>query len=137
MVKNRAILIGDAASQIKPTTGGGLLIAFDNCKIANKYITDAVKKDNINLLEGYQKEFNKKYLKELNYQSKIQKTFKLLNDDDLDYLFEKAKQNDCENIISEYGDMDNQSEVVKEMKKRGLMFKIMPKFIYKKIVNIF
>ena len=137
LVKNRAILIGDAASQIKPTTGGGLLIAFDNCKIANKYITDAVKKDNINLLEGYQKEFNKKYLKELNYQSKIQKTFKLLNDDDLDYLFEKAKQNDCENIISEYGDMDNQSEVVKEMKKRGLMFKIMPKFIYKKIVNIF
>jgi flavin-dependent dehydrogenase len=137
LVKNRAILIGDAASQIKPTTGGGLLIAFDNCKIANKYITDAVKKDNINLLEGYQKEFNKKYLKELNYQSKIQKTFKLLNDDDLDYLFEKAKQNDCENIISEYGDMDNQSEVVKKMKKRGLMFKIMPKFIYKKIVNIF
>ena len=60
-----------------------------------------------------------------------------MNDDDLDYLFEKAKQNDCENIISEYGDMDNQSEVVKEMKKRGLMFKIMPKFIYKKIVNIF
>ena len=44
LVKNRAILIGDAASQIKPTTGGGLLIAFDSCKIASKHIVDAIKK---------------------------------------------------------------------------------------------
>ena len=56
---------------------------------------------------------------------------------DLDITSPYRRVCDIENIISEYGDMDNQSEVVKEMKKRGLMFKIMPKFIYKKIVNIF
>lgn len=137
LVKNRAILIGDAASQIKPTTGGGLLLAFDCCKIASKYITDAIKKDNIKLLKGYQKEFNKKYSKELNYQFKVHKTLNLFNDDDLDYIFEKAKQNDCETIISEYGDMDNQSKVVKEFIKRGLIFKITPTFLFKKIMNIF
>ena len=43
----------------------------------------------------------------------------------------------CENIISEYGDMDNQSKVVKEFIKRGLIFKITPKFLFKKIMNIF
>lgn len=137
LVKKRAILIGDAASQIKPTTGGGLLIAFDCCKIASKYIIDAIKKDNMELLKGYQKEFNKKYSKEFSYQFKVHKTLNLFNDNDLDYIFEKAKESDCENIISEYGDMDNQSKVVKEFIKRGLIFKITPKFLFKKIMNIF
>ena len=137
LVKNRAILIGDAASQIKPTTGGGLLIAFDSCKMASKHIVDAIKKDDIKLLKIYQKEFNKRYSKEFNYQFKVQKAFNLLNDADFDYIFEKAKQNDCENIVSEYGDMDNQSKLVKEFIKRGLIFKIFPTFLFKKLVKIF
>ena len=137
LVKDRVLLIGDAASQIKPTSGGGLIIAFDSCKIACKYIIDAIKNDDVDILKGYQDEFNKKYLKEFNYQFKVQKTLNLLNNNDLDYFFEKLKENDCEKLISKYGDMDNQSELVKEFIKRGLIFKIMPKFLFKKIINIF
>lgn len=137
LVKDRVILVGDAASQIKPTSGGGLLIAFDSCKIASKYVLEAIKNDDINILEGYQNEFNDKYLKEFSYQFKVQKTLNLLNDDDLDYLFEKLKRNGCERIISEYGDMDNQSALVKEFIKRGLIFKIIPTFLFKKVTNIF
>lgn len=137
LVKNRVLLIGDAASQIKPTSGGGLLIAFDCCKMASKYIMEAIEKDNIGILKGYQEEFIKKYSKEFNYQFKVQNTLNLLNNDDLDYLFEKLKENDCEKLISEYGDMDNQSKLVKEFIKRGLIFKIIPTFLFKKVVNIF
>ena len=137
IVKNRLILIGDAAGQVKPTSGGGLLIAFDACKIASEYVVKAIDNDNIDILRGYQKEFHAKYLKEFNYQFKVQKTLNLLSDDDLDYFFLKLKDNDCEKIISEYGDMDNQSDLVKEFIKRGLIFKIMPTFLFKKIVNIF
>lgn len=137
IVKNRVILIGDAASQVKPTSGGGLLLAFDSCKIARKYISEAINKDDINILNGYQDEFNRKYSKEFNYQFKVQNTLDLLNDNDLDYLFEKLRENDCEKIISEYGDMDEQSKLVKEFIKRGLIFKIIPTFLFKKVVNIF
>ena len=137
IVKNRMILIGDAAGQVKPTSGGGLLIAFDACKIASKYVVKAIDNDNIDILRGYQKEFHAKYLKEFNYQFKVQKTLNLLSDDDFDYLFLKLKDNDCEEIISEYGDMDNQSDLVKEFIKRGLIFKIIPTFLFKKVVNIF
>ena len=137
IVKSRAILIGDAASQIKPTSGGGLIIGFDACKIASKYIIEAIKKDNVNVLESYQKEFNESYLKEFNYQFKVQKTLNMLSDEDLDYLFLKLKENDCESLISQYGDMDKQSTLVKEFIKRGLIFKIIPSFLFKKLINIF
>lgn len=137
MVKNRAILIGDAAAHIKPTSGGGLLIAFDACKIACRYVCEAINKDNINILYDYQKEFLNRYQKEFNYQFKVQKTLNLLSNEDLDYFFLKLKENNCENIISEYGDMDTQSTLVKEFVKRGLIFKIMPTFLFKKIIKIF
>ncbi|SDA62943.1 geranylgeranyl reductase family protein [Methanobrevibacter millerae] len=138
LVKNRAILIGDSASQIKPTSGGGLIMAFDSCKIAGGYITDAIKKDNIQLLKGYQKEFNKRYSKEFNYQFKVQNVLNSMDDDDLDYFFEILKENDYEKIISEYGDMDNQSEIIKEFLKRGLAFKFISNVsFFKKVVNIF
>lgn len=137
LVKSRSLLIGDAASQIKPTSGGGLLMAFDSCKIASKYILDAILKDDLSILKGYEDEFRKKYSKEFNYQFKVKKTLNLLDAKDIDYFFDKLKKNDCERIISEYGDMDNQSVLVREFIKRGLIFKIIPKFLFKKVVNIF
>lgn len=137
MVENRAVLLGDAAGQIKPTSGGGLLIAFDACKIASEYITKAISEDDLSILYDYQKEFNKKYQKEFNYQFKVQKTLNLLSDEDLDYFFLKLRENDCEELISQYGDMDTQSTLVKEFIKRGLIFKIIPTFLFKKVINIF
>ena len=137
IAKDRMILIGDAACQIKPTSGGGLIIGFDACKIACKYVNEAVRKDDVRALEKYQKEFYKAYSKEFNYQFKVQGTLNLLSDGDLDYLFLKLKENDCEKLISQYGDMDTQSTLVKEFIKRGLIFKIIPTFLFKKVVNIF
>ena len=137
MVFSRALLIGDAAAQVKPTSGGGLLIAFDACKMASRWIVEAIATDNIKILKEYQKEFNKKYSREFNYQFKVQKAFKIFSDDDLDYLFLKLKENDGEYLVSEYGDMDTQSTLVKEVIKRGLIFKIVPSFLFKKVGKIF
>ena len=137
LVKGHAVLIGDAAGQVKPTSGGGLLIGFDACEMASRHVANAVENDDINLLRDYQKEFHKKYHKEFSYPFKVQRTLGLLSDEDLDYFFMKLRQNDCERIISEYGDMDKQSTLVKEFIKRGLIFKIMPTFLFKKIINIF
>lgn len=137
VVKDRLILVGDAAGQIKPTSGGGLLIGFDACKMACKYVCEAIKQDDMSILKKYQDEFNQKYLKEFNYQFKVQKTLNLLSNKDMDYLFSKLKENDCEKLISQYGDMDTQSTLVKEFIKRGLIFKIIPTFLFKKVINIF
>lgn len=137
MVKSRAVLIGDSAAQVKPTSGGGLLVAFDACKIACEHIYNAINKQDIKYLTNYQDEFLGKYLKEFKYQFKVHKTLDMLSNDDFDYLFIKLKENNCEKLISTYGDMDNQSVLVKEFIKRGLIFKIIPKFLFKKVTKIF
>ncbi|MGN0094171.1 MAG: geranylgeranyl reductase family protein [Methanobrevibacter sp.] len=136
IVKDRAILIGDAASQVKPTTGGGLIYGFSAMDIAVDTIKDALLKDDMSVLKNYSKEFKKLYSGELNTEVKVHNTLNSLSDRNLDYLFKKIKENNGERLISEYGDMDKQSILVKEVLKRGLLFKITPKVISSKISRI-
>lgn len=135
-IKDRTILIGDAASQLKPTTGGGLILGFDAVKIAKTAIVNTVANDDISYLKDYPKNFKAKYSKELSYQIKVQKTLCSLSDDDLDYFFIKLKEKGAEKIISEYGDMDKQSVLVKEFIKRGFLLSLLPSFIGRKVSKI-
>lgn len=136
IIKDRILLIGDAASQLKPTTGGGLIIGFDTTNLAKDAIIKSLNNGNINFLKDYEKNFKKKYAKELNYQIRVQKTLENLSDNDLDYMFNKLKEKNAEEIISKYGDMDKQSILVKEFIKRGLIFSIIPKVFFRKLISI-
>ncbi|MBE6512283.1 MAG: NAD(P)/FAD-dependent oxidoreductase [Methanobrevibacter olleyae] len=153
LFKNRALLIGDAASQIKPTTGGGLLIGFEAVEMAKNAILKALNSKDFNLinlenethddskilrdcLKSYQKDFEERFLKEFSYQFKVQKTLSTLSDDDLDYFFEKLNEKEADKLISEYGDMDNQSILVKEFLKRGLVLSLLPSIHKKKLAKI-
>ena len=136
IIKDRILLIGDAASQLKPTTGGGLIIGFDTTNLAKDAIIKSLDNDNINFLKDYEQNFKKKYAKELNYQIRVQKTLENLSDNDLDFMFTKLKEKNAEEIISKYGDMDKQSILVKEFIKRGLIFSIIPKVFFRKLISI-
>ena len=145
LFKNRALIIGDAASQVKPTTGGGLLIGFETVQIAKNSIVKALNSEGIvendqeilqNIFKDYQKDFEKRFLKEMEYQFKVQKTLCTLSDDDLDYFLKKLKENDADKLISEYGDMDNQSILVKEFLKRGLVLSLLPAIHKKELAKI-
>ena len=153
LFKNRALIIGDAASQIKPTTGGGLLIGFEAVGMAKKTIVNALNSEDFNsisiekethddkeilqdCLKSYQKDFEERFIKEFSYQFKVQKTLCTLSDDDLDYFFEKLKEKEVDKLISEYGDMDNQSTLVKEFLKRGLVLSLLPAIHKKELAKI-
>jgi geranylgeranyl reductase family protein len=153
LFKNRALIIGDAASQIKPTTGGGLLIGFEAVKMAKKAIVNALDSEDFNslnlekethddkeilqdCLKSYQDDFEERFIKEFSYQFKVQKTLCTLSDDDLDYFFEKLKEKEADKLISEYGDMDNQSILVKEFLKRGLVLTLLPAIHKRELAKI-
>ncbi|WP_431063332.1 geranylgeranyl reductase family protein [Methanobacterium sp.] len=136
VVKDRSILIGDAASQVKPTTGGGLIIGFVCAKIAADVVYGAINSEDITILKNYQEQYHKMYKNELKIQHEVQKTFASLNNDDLDSMFLKLKEKNAEEMISKYGDIDSQSPLVKEMIKTGLLFSILPKILSRKISNL-
>jgi len=129
LVNHRVLLLGDAASHVKPTTGGGLLMGFTCAEIASRAVSRALEFENPNLLNDYPKEYDDKFKNELKVQLWVHKIFKSLSDADLDYMFRKLKEEGAEDIISHYGDMDTQSALVKEMFKRGILFSILPKML--------
>ena len=88
------------------------------------------------VFKDYQKDFEKRFLKEFSYQFKVQKTFCTLSDDDLDYFFVKLREKEADKLISEYGDMDNQSVIVKEFLKRGLIQSLLPAIHKKELAKI-
>ncbi|KZX13500.1 geranylgeranyl reductase family protein [Methanobrevibacter filiformis] len=136
LVKGRCLLIGDAASQLKPTTGGGLILGFETIKMAKKIIKNTLLKNDLSILNSYPIEFKKKYSTELKYQLKVHKTIDGLSNDDLDHIFEKLKNNNAEFLISKYGDMDKQSILVKEILKKGLLLKVIPKSLLFKMLKL-
>ena len=153
LFKNRALIIGDAASQVKPTTGGGLLIGFEAVGMAKKAIVNALNSEDFNslnlekethddkeilqnCLKSYQDDFEERFIKEFSYQFKVQKTLCTLSDDDLDYFFEKLKEKEADKLISEYGNMDNQSILVKKKKKRGLVLTLLPAIHKRELAKI-
>jgi digeranylgeranylglycerophospholipid reductase len=133
LVKNRAILIGDAASQVKPTTGGGLILGFISAYLASEVISSAIKSKDMRILREYESIFKYLFENELKIQGKIQKIFKLLKNDDLDNLFSKLKKADAERLISVYGDMDSQSSLIKKMLKNGMLLSILPTLLSRRI----
>ncbi len=154
LFEDRLLLIGDSACQVKPTTGGGLLIGLESVQFAKDAILNSINDidfdrdlndvheldrllyDVSDSLIQYKKDFEDRFLKEFDYQFKVQKTLCTLSDDDLDYFFIKLKEKDADKLISEYGDMDNQSKLVKEFLKRGLIIALLPKIHKKELAKI-
>ena len=153
LYKNRTLIIGDAASQLKPTTGGGLLIGFEAVQMAKKAIVNALNSESFysldskrldendkeilqDILKDYQEDFEKRFLNEFSYQFKVQKTLCTLSDDDLDYFFVKLREKEVDKLISQYGDMDNQSILVMEFLKRGLILSLLPAIHKKELAKI-
>ena len=144
LFEDRVLLIGDSAAQVKPTTGGGLLVGLESVQFAKEAILDALDKindgDDLEILSqslaNYQKSFEDRFLQEFEYQFKVQKTLCTLSDDDLDYFFIKLKEKGADKLISQYGDMDNQSKLVKEFIKRGLILSLLPKIHKSELARI-
>ncbi len=136
IVKDRTILLGDAASQVKPTTGGGLMIGFECAKMASNTVSKALEMNDCTILKEYENIHRKRFKSELKVQQEVQKIFESLTNEDIDQMFLKLKERNAEELISEYGDMDTQSTLVKEMIKNGLLFSILPTLLTRRIGSL-
>ena len=134
--KDMALLLGDAASQVKPTTGGGLIMGFKCARIAAAATSNALHEGDIGLLRNYERSYMKEYKNELRIQIEVKKIFESMSNEELDKMFLKLEQGGAEAMISKYGDMDTQSPLIKQMLKSGLLFSILPGILTRRISNL-
>ena len=111
---DNVLVIGDAAGQTKPTTGGGVIFGGIAAQIAGKVASDAVtaEKYTSQYLSEYQKLWKKELKQNLKVMKLIRSYINSLSTKDLDRLFILLNKPRIRNKISESGDIDNQRTIV-------------------------
>ncbi|MFH0867677.1 MAG: NAD(P)/FAD-dependent oxidoreductase [Candidatus Woesearchaeota archaeon] len=118
--KGNIYLIGDAASQVKATTGGGIIPSL---KAAHTLYNSIINN------KDYNKEFKKQSGKELLLHLKIRNALNRLADIDYDNLLKLMNQKKVKNILKKY-DRDNPMPLVLNLLLKEPRFLLFSKFIF-------
>lgn len=127
-VKGNVLLVGDAAGQVKATTGGGVVINTRIAKIAADVIIKALENENIGYLKNYESAWRNKLGRELNYSYLIRKFLNSFDDEQYEQLIKLVSMDDVNKFILKCGDMDYPSALFKGFIKEPRMFKYAVKF---------
>lgn len=96
--KRNVLLTGDAAGQVKSTTGGGVVFGTRCAALAGKYV---------NFPERYEQEWKEKYGPDLDAHYRLHKSLGQLNDDSLRAIGSLASTLKIEKFLEEKGSMDS------------------------------
>ncbi len=116
-VKNNLLLVGDAAGQVKPLSGGGLYYGAKCGKICGKIITNYLDTPSLNLdyLKKYDVLWKKEFKKEIDFGINLRKLIYNVNPNMSDKILQTIIKNNLMEFINEKGDMDNPSIILKEI----------------------
>ena len=115
-ISDGILLVGDAAGQVKSTTGGGICFGISCANIAGEVIVEAlsntkglVKKT---CLQSYEDKWRLQVGQEIEFTVHMRRFLDSLTDDEINYLFKIAIQNpELIQMIESAGDIDRQSKV--------------------------
>jgi geranylgeranyl reductase family protein len=116
-VRGNVLLVGDAAGQVKATTGGGIVFGTACAKIAARALYDHIK--NGKPLGVYETRWRKEYGLDLAMHKLMHSYYSSVGDRSLDMLFMLSKFLGAEGFFSKYGDMDRPTIMIKRFFLRG------------------
>jgi flavin-dependent dehydrogenase len=103
LVKGNAVLVGDAACQVKPITSGGIYYGMK----AAEFLADAVKENNLAL---YQQRWEEEFAQEIKICLLVRNVLENMGEDVLNRIFTYVKENTA--LIEKIGDFENHSSVL-------------------------
>jgi digeranylgeranylglycerophospholipid reductase len=124
------IITGDAAGQVKPTSGGGVYMGAICAKIAGEVAAKAALSGDTSkrTLIKYDQRWREAVGRELDIGMRIHKVFGRLNDNDLNELMSFFSEPEVLELINKYGDIDHPSI---------LFGKLLAKANNKKLLGVF
>ncbi|MHA1686572.1 MAG: NAD(P)/FAD-dependent oxidoreductase [Candidatus Heimdallarchaeaceae archaeon] len=110
----RALVVGDAAGQTKPTTGGGVIFGGIAAQIAGDIAAEAILKDNfsLRLFAQYEKKWKKEFKRELQKMYFIRQYLNSLDDEEINKLIRLLRDPKIQKKFQLKGDVDAQSRIV-------------------------
>ena len=103
--KDRVLIAGDAAGQVKPTTGGGIYYSLLASEIASQVLADALSENDLSAprLSQYQKRWKALLSKELEVGYSARRLFEALNDQQISSLVMQAGAKGIHNELLKSG----------------------------------
>jgi len=107
---NGFIAVGDAASQVKPTTGGGVIFGLTCAEVAGKVAYEAVKRRDFSeaFLSRYQSRWKKLVGFDLAAMLRLRRALNSLSDNQTDGLIGLAERLRIDRVLEKVGDLDFQ-----------------------------
>jgi geranylgeranyl reductase family protein len=127
-VDDNFLVVGDAAGQVKPTTGGGVILGGICASIAGEVAAEAVREGNFakSFLERYEILWKKKLGREFRATCLARKVLDQFSDEAVDKLFRAVMEENLQGELSAEGDMDFQRNVILKMLKRKELLTLLP-----------
>ncbi|MGA8091761.1 MAG: NAD(P)/FAD-dependent oxidoreductase [Thermoplasmata archaeon] len=128
----RALLVGDAAAQVKPLSGGGIFTGMRCAQIAADVASEALSKGDLS--EGALAEYDRRWRAELGDEFRralyLRRLFTRLSDDELDRVVHALKGAHLAATIVAFGDIDFPTHVARELLREspGLV-RLLPKAV--------
>ncbi|KAF5414212.1 MAG: Digeranylgeranylglycerophospholipid reductase [Candidatus Methanogaster sp.] len=111
------LIVGDAAGQVKPTSGGGVYPGAMCAKIAGKVAADAVLEGDTSVrrLSEYDKLWKGRIGRELAIGRRINGWMARISDSEINRVIGVLDDDELLDLITRYGDMDHPSVVVRKL----------------------
>jgi len=125
------LVVGDAAGQAKPTTGGGVVLGGICASIAGEVAAEAVDCGELSgtFLQRYESLWKERFGNEFRTMLLARKVMDSLSDKAIDRLFKVVIDGNLQNLLSAEGDMDFQRGVLLKLLKSKEVLKLLPSFL--------
>ncbi len=128
---DRFLVVGDAAGQVKPTTGGGVILGGMCASIAGRTAAEAVERGDCSssFLSRYENLWRDELGKDFRSMLLARKVLNRLSDEAVDKLFSVVIKENLHGLFSAEGDMDLQSSVILKLLRKREVLGVLPSFI--------
>jgi geranylgeranyl reductase family protein len=106
--KGNVILVGDAAGQVKATTGGGVVFGGNCARVAGRLAPLLIQKG----AEQYEVEWRRKFERDLTLHRRMRRMYNALSDSQIERYFSFAKKIGVESFLINHGDMDSPTRMI-------------------------
>jgi digeranylgeranylglycerophospholipid reductase len=122
---NRCLAVGDAAGQVKPTTGGGIYFGLLCAELAAQTIVSAFEKRDFSerFLKNYETKWKKKIEFDLTMGLYLRKLVANIGDEQIEKLVNFCAQEPIQELMEKYADFNHHGRIIKELIKMPSFWK--------------